>query len=244
MPPGKSYSAKAKTRRLAAATSAINRARATIISARRGDISAPVSTRGFYGQWNRPRGLGPELKTIDSGTSTIAPVTAAGTVTLINGVATGTDFTNRVGRKTLMKTLLLTFTHSPPTASNSASGDVHRVIVFYDSQTNGAAPAVTDVIAIADALNPMQLTNRERFKILLDKRIALPAFVMAAGVPTAGDPRQLFWKKYLKINMDTVYGGSAATVGSVQTGGLFMAVLSQTATWNASYYSRVRFTDS
>lgn len=205
--------------------------------------ASPIRTGGFFGQWNRPARLAPELKTIDSN-ATSANVTTGGTVVLINGVATGTDFTNRIGRKSLMKTLLLTYQALPSTATSSPAGDVHRIIVFYDKQTNGAAPAVTDVIAVADCLNPMQLTNRDRFKVLLDKRIPLEAFVMAAAAPTVGDPKQHFFKKYLRLNLETVYGGSAATVGSVQTGGLFILVLSDSGTWNNKWYTRVRFVDT
>lgn len=86
MPVTKSYTTKAKARRIAAASAAIARARATLISSRRSSSLGPPRTGGFYGLYTR-RGR-EELKVIDTAQIT-APILTAATTILQNGVAQG-----------------------------------------------------------------------------------------------------------------------------------------------------------
>lgn len=201
---------------------------------------APLATRGFYGQFSW-RGRN-ELKVIDNpgGSGNFA---AAGIVVLMNGVAQGTDYTNRIGRKILLKSWLFRV-GIVPQAITSPSGDICRVMLIYDCQTNAATPAVTDILTTGFYNSPMNLNNRDRFKVLADKFVTIGAANYAAGALTTGSPVPRQIKIFKKMNMEEIFGGTGATVGSINTGGLFVVFISLSATTTYVYDSRVRFLDA
>ena len=131
-----------RRRKIALAASAVKRARAVL----RARNLAPTRTGGFYGLYTR-RGR-EELKTIDNQVG-LAPTQTGSSVSLLNGVATGTDYTNRIGRKIILKSILLRCSMYNDTTTSDPNGDVVRVLVVSDSQTNGAAPSVGDILQTA-----------------------------------------------------------------------------------------------
>lgn len=199
---------------------------------------APLRTGGFYGVYNR-RGRD-ELKFIDlSAAATLW--TTAGVIGILNGVAQGTDFNQRIGRSVSMKSILFRF-NIEKTATDS-EGNTCRCILFYDAQTNGAAPAVTDVLATASYLSPMNLNNRDRFKILADCYLQTDAYDGGAPI-VAGTFTEHCKTIYKKFNMEVQFSGTAATVGSIATGGVFaLFISSENNTLAYELYSRIRFTD-
>lgn len=171
--------------------------------------------------------------------------TAAGTITHINGVAQGTDVTDRIGRKFMMKSLLLRISCRPNSATTVVTGDIVRTLVVYDSQTNSALPNVTDVINFATWDSPQNLANRDRFKILFDKLWPMNPVVYAGASPTVGAPMVKATKVFRKFNLEVINSGTGATVASVATGGIFLITvglinLGSTIDW----YSRIRYTDA
>ena len=151
---------KSTTRKLAAARIAVNRA-STLLRARTASRLGPLgpgATRGFYGVWNK-RGRN-ELKSIDNSLIVTAPITTAGSVTLLNGVATGTDYVNRIGRKVIMKSLLMRVNFYPiGSTTNGILGENIRYMILVDSQPNGALPSVTDILNNAGPNEPINLSN-------------------------------------------------------------------------------------
>lgn len=196
--------------------------------------------RGFYGlnQGNH----GPELKDIDTDLAA-ATWNTTGSIILINGVAQGTDFTSRIGRKFQMKSLLLRFTiFSGSTAILPATA---RWLVVYDKQANAAAPAVTDILDAVTTTSNGNLTNRDRFIIIYDK-IHVIGYVTAASA--SSDNPMHYIKKYRKMKMETTNGGTGATVGSIQTGALYFVSLGARAAGTTAVRmetgsARIRFTD-
>lgn len=204
---------------------------------------APLATRGFYGLYSG-RGRN-ELKIIDNPAGTGA-APAAGVLILLNGVSQGTDYTNRIGRKILLKSLLFRFTVVPTnTVLHATQGDVVRLLLIYDCQTNAATPAVSDVLASVAYNAPMNLTNRDRFKILADKYYTMASFDFSA-VPAlvSGSPRPVQSKVYKKMSLEEIFGGTGATVGSIQTGAIWALVIALNGVCTYVYDSRVRFLDA
>lgn len=214
------------------------------------------------GRWTT--GPGPERKFIDSNGS-CSPATLAigassagdsGTPTnpnsyfLINGISQGTDATTRIGRKIKMKSLQIRWTVStqlPATGLNPAglvAGDV-RVLVVYDRQCNGVLPAVTDILqsgTVSCVTSPMNLNNRERFIVLVDKFFHLDP----------QGPGSHVFRCYRKIPasaQDVIFNaGNAGTIADIVTG----AVIVVTATTvqatvagaiDGNMYTRIRFLD-
>jgi len=218
-------------------------ARTTVLNSRRG-IVAPPRTGGFFGAGSRPRGSGPELKSVDVTAAAATMATSAVTGILLNGLATGSDIGSRIGRKVTMKSLLLRIHFSPVASVDSPIGCTARALVVWDSQTNTVATTSTLVLNTDDFLAPNKLENRERFTILMDKFITLPAAEYTAPAVTAGAPTPRLLKKYLRINRDTIYNAnSTGAVGDIVSGSLYLVVIASSATYQFQVNSRVRFTD-
>lgn len=202
---------------------------------------APLRTGGFYGLWNGRRA--DELKTIDSTATT--DITTTGLVNTINGVAAGTDYNNRIGRKIMMRSLLLRVTLQPINTINAPVGEAVRVIVFYDTQTNGVLPTIAQLLQNGQFDDPLNLDNRDRFRIIMDKLIPMNPVTYNAGTLTGGAPVVKTMTKYRKFRLEGIFSGTGSTVGSIATGGIFIAYISKNGTLtNITWDSRVRFVDN
>lgn len=231
------------SRKSAASRQSVARAAQLLRKRMVGAPRAPLRTGGFYGLYNR-RGR-EELKVIDSGAGS-GNFSNTGILVLLNGVSQGTDYTNRIGRKIILKSLLFRLTVVPNNSSAGlAVGDIARMVILYDCQTNAATPAVTDVLNLADFNEPMNLNNRDRFKVLSDKFITIGAATYTAGALTAGSPVPKQIKIYKKMNMEQIFGATGNTVGSIQTGAIWVLFISQGASASTYLYnSRIRFIDA
>lgn len=211
----------------------------TVFSSKRRRVSAPrplapPRTGGFWGVTKRS---GQERKFLD--TPVTEDFTTTGFVSPLNLIATGTDFTNRIGRKVCMKSFQLRCFIGLESLSNPSG---YRHILVYDKQTNGNTPAVTDILdnSVGGSLfNAMiNLNNRDRFVILWDKTSSLNQ----AGM------NFIAYKKYKKLNHETVYSGTTAAIGSIATGGLFLVTLGSVAAGAADIDQvctcRIRFVDA
>lgn len=216
-----------------------------IVATRNTGPYAPIATRGFrgmYGGFGQPRRSRHELKTIDNNEFT-SNYDTTGLVTLINGVIQGTDFNQRVGRQFNMKSILVRI--RTVSGATTTVPLVCRWMLVYDSQTNGVLPAITDILNSISTTSTGNLSNRDRFQIIWDKTFVPPTQVSdTAGVT------QFAWfqRKFRKCNYQVINGGVAATVASVQTGGLYFVTLGDLAAGAASpqavVTTRVRFTDN
>ena len=191
------------------------------------------------GGWANPS-RGGELKFIDTNASTAVTfaVSTFATGVLLNGCAQGSDATTRIGRKLVMKSLLLRYSWNM--ASTSTGGSPVRIIVVYDKQANATAPAITDVLVADSFIGQNNLNNRDRFVILCDQ---ISAPIGAQSDSSVGGVI------YKKINLETMFNaGSAGTIGDITSGSVYLFV-AQTAgigianpsfTWRA----RIRFQDN
>lgn len=185
-----------------------------------------------------------EKKVID-----LAPAVYAcdivGSVTALNLVATGTDFTDRVGRKILMKSLNINghFT----TQDTTVGQDLCRFMIIYDKQPTGALPAITDILKTSDSRDQLNLNNRDRFVILRDLFVSLGAFNNTATAAVAGSPTEKEIRMYIKLNHEVIYSSTAGTIAAIASGALYMVTIGDNVAANAyaaSVSTRVRFIDA
>lgn len=238
---------KTATRTKAArARSAVNRA-AALLRARTTSSTGsygPPANRGFYGNYSL-RGRA-ELKFLDV-TATNVAVANTWTVVLINGIAQGADFNQRIGRKSQMKSILFNGNFFPvPTTSNALQGTYMRAVIIYDAQPNsGALPAGTDIFSTADPNSPMNLNNRDRFQVVLDVRKQIGSFsINATPALATGSPNNAYWNKYKKCNKETIFSGVTGTIGAISTGSMYLCFIGDyNGVTMIDYYTRVRFTD-
>jgi len=201
---------------------------------------APLRTGGFFGT----RRTMQEKKVIDVDATT-TNVSTTPSLTLLNGVAVGTDFTDRIGRKVIMKSCFFRAFLYP--VDDTTQNDILRCIIVYDNQTNGAAPIITDIFKQSSPLSQLNLNNRDRFKILYDKEFPIGKVDTTTDAAFSNGKNVYVFKKYLKLNHEVIFGGTAATVASIQTGSIYlMFVTANTAAASANvlWTNRIRFVDA
>lgn len=201
--------------------------------ARRGGLVPAYS--GFH-----PRSfMRGEWKYIDANLS--APMNTVPVYTLMNALAPGTGASQRVGQNVLIRSLELRgYLAADGGAANSQTV---RWLVLLDRQTNGAVPA-----AVTDFLNPgtvnglRALTNRKRFKILLDRTSVLSPFTQ--------DGAQSKFHIYMKFRRPIKVefnGGVAGTIADIATNSLFFVAMgTEAAGATDGLYAvtfRIRYTD-
>lgn len=183
-----------------------------------------------------PYGKGPEKKNADVATQNYnLPLTSSfGSVVLLNGIAQGVGNTERIGRRIAMKSLQLRYIHY----SNLTAGSC-RIVIFYDRQANSTTPSSGDIIGSQTFDGIVNLVNSDRFVILMDEISENAQF---DGASTPG-------KRYIKMDLETIFSGTGSGISSVQTGAVFImmansATFSTGATSNATFSTRIRYTDA
>lgn len=227
--------------------------RAVVRSKPRRRLLAPPRTGGFRGQTAPFRRITAERKVIDTDTANYACNTT-GSVTLVNGVAIGSDYTDRVGRKIRLKSIYVRglVSRNLTLGGGTLLPDVARMLIVFDTQTNGATPSVTDILKEATATSQLNLNNRDRFKVLIDKQYAIAPYLISdtatQSYALAGSPTTYQVKKYKKLNHEVVFNGTQGTVGSISTGALWMVWVGSTAVDQtdpvATVSVRIRFEDA
>lgn len=219
-------------------------------------------TGGFIPAQQGVRGFGAsETKTLDI-SETGSPLTAQTTttnVTLLNGSQNGTGYWNRIGNKIHMKSLYFN-AYMYATGTQTEYPDYIRVIIVYDRQTNAALPNWSDVIlSITQAnatssisMDNINLTNKDRFSILMDERYMLPVCPTASAETQVAQNfnancEHIMIKRYIKLGLETQYKASSGAIGDITTGGLFLMTQGLYASGSQgfalNFSSRVRFSD-
>lgn len=185
---------------------------------------------------------GVERKTVDQLATNVSPVPVAGSLTLLNGCAQGTDYTQRIGRKTVNRSVYLRATIFP-TEGTAPLGDIVRILVILDKEPNGAAPVVADVLTSAAPEAPMNLNNRDRFVTISDQIVECEAGNWSAGNLTTGAPKTHYVSFFKPIKCETIWGGTGATIASIQSNAIYMLLVSSNGVYQMQYSTRVRFED-
>lgn len=230
--------------------------RRTQMVARRvmGGISRPLPGQ-LRGQ------LGPELKALDVPAANYTLNTTA-QITPLNLIRTGSTFCNRIGRKIEMQSVRVSGRLN--TANTVADEDYFRMMIIYDRQTNGALPAIADILQTTDqatansttSQSGINLNNRDRFIILRDLRIVPPSLTSTAGVVTnlgITDPisRLSNFDFFVKLKgLLTQYKADSApaVIGDIASGGLYLVTYGGKASGSEGFScileSRLRYLDA
>lgn len=140
----------------------------------------------------------------------------AGSLLLLNGLARGNDVKQRIGRQIFMRSLIV----RGRWYASAASGvdQAHRVIVFYDKQSNGVAPVPADVLQNVSCFSELSWENRARFEILSDDLFA---------VNGTGEAQSHVVRTYrVELNRPVYFNaGNTGTVADISTGALYLLVI-------------------
>lgn len=197
--------------------------------------------QGYFGATS----MNKEKKLIDTAAANYAADTT-GTITLLNGVAQGDDYTNRQGRQFLMTSVQLRGIIAPTDTTTGST--LVRVLVVYDAATNGAAPTITDILAASTSQAFNNLNNRDRFHVVIDETHAIGGLNNTATQAYSMSPTVAQIERYERLpNVQVTNQGTGNTVASIQKGALWLVTIGDQAAASGATVSlaaRVRFTDA
>lgn len=198
-----------------------------------------------------------ELKAFDSGALARPQqlVATPPTYDFLNCMVNGAELHQRVGRKIYMKSLHL---HGAVTGFGASINQQSfgRIIIFYDAQPNAAAPTIAGLLQDANAggaTNPyshLNLTNRQRFKILRDYRLILGPTNANALVTNINDPikNSYLIDIFIKLRgLEAIYNGTnGGTIADITSGSIGVTFISDSGAatdYELLYSSRLRYYD-
>lgn len=135
-------------------------------------------------------------------------------------IATGSDYNSRLGRKIIVKSILIRFEIRPETPLDyvNHTGTRFRFALFVDRQSNSTACALADVFGLVGntitSQTPTNLNNRDRFRILVDRNYFYPPAFTSSGEThgEAGFTCNPIIKVFKRVNIPIVYASSAAVI--------------------------------
>lgn len=164
----------------------------------------------------------------------------AGSIVLLNSLREGPSIYERIGRTVCMKSIYINgvFTR-PPAGAQITNQAIIRLMIVYDSQSNGVAPTFANIVQsynaianvqsnVTDQLNP---DTRDRFKVLCDKIVSLPGSLFAGPVqattpPWSSLPADVRVQLFCPLkNLETKYSLGVVGIGAIATGSLHMILI-------------------
>lgn len=200
-----------------------------------------------------------EVKVVDVPLASYT-LNTTGQFTALNVPVQGSAFYNRIGTKLAMKTLHVNYTLQP--LNINSVPDYCRVMVVYDRQTNAAFPTMSALLTdysssggtTSNSYSGINMTNRERFLVLMDERLELPATEASGAVSSSAaciDPVSTTFKinRFIKLkDLSTMFNQTnGGTVADIQTGGLYLFTLGSFASgsdgWQLRGSARLKYDD-
>lgn len=136
----------------------------------------------------------------------------AGGGDLLNGIATGTTATSRIGRKIRMKSIFIR-AEARMNSLSTGGGDI-RVCVVYDKQANAALATKADAFALDDFLSANNLSNKDRFVTIFDKYM---------HIDTQNFNCSAMWFK--KIDLETMFNtNNTGGITDITSGAIVMFI--------------------
>lgn len=176
--------------------------------------------------------------TLLSGVELVSAPVAGTNILLLNGLSQGNTNITRIGDN--VKITSIQFRGRLTSAIALLGTSRPRVIIFWDKQANGAAPAATDLLdnSVITRLtdSPYNHDYIERFDILYDKTWVIDSNAVADFDPATGTtstvmPKSVKINKYKKLQRKVNYGlGNAGTVADISHNSLYLMLISETAT--------------
>lgn len=167
---------------------------------------------------------GPELKFIDIATATYDCDTTGDTV-VMNVLATGTDFNNRIGRKVVFKKIQV---RGQFRASNAGIPEQQllRIMLIYDKQPDTGNPTPALVLQQSNSTSFVNNANTDRFQIIMNKMVTMAAY--AAANDSSGGPACLV-DEYIECDLVTKYDDTTAAAASIEYGAIWLISIGSVA---------------
>lgn len=232
------FGAPSYARRRGAATTR----RATAMGRIRGAQRGYVRTAGYYGA----SGTNLELKFHDVDSDNAAIGTAGDIEATINIIPQGITEIERIGRKCTLKAINWRYTlylADQDAAAVVKESDTARLILYLDTQTNGATAAVLDILETANFQSFNNLVNKGRFQILMDRTEDLNVLAMASdgtGLMSNGANR-VSRSFYKKCNIPLEFSADTGALTEMRSNNIGLLAISRRGTVTLDSKFRLRF---
>ena len=115
-----------------------------------------------------------------------------------------------------------------------------RVMLVYDRQSNGVTAGITDVLNASDVASMKNLSNKRRFKVMMDK------FILLSAADLAGEQQVLDF--YRRLRHPVMFNdGNAGDISDIESGALYLIMFGEVASGatdaNMYFSCRVRYTE-
>ncbi len=210
----------------------VSKGRKYIVAKRTMPTIVPGYTRasGFYGRFTGRAG---ELKfhDIDVDDASIAINSAIQNSGTINIIAQGTAEDERLGRKCTVKRIMFRYNLTLPVVTDTPISETVRMIVYLDTQCNGAtatASGVTGILTSDNYQSYNNLANSQRFRILYD-RLHFLAAPSGAGNGTANDfsPYQVNGSFYKKCDIPLEFNSTTGALTEIRSNNICVMTVSK-----------------
>lgn len=181
-----------------------------------------------------------EIKFVDNGVA-FTTATLAGAITLLSGIAQGTDYNQRLGRQVNLKSCEFRIWFNAVGATTTNWFTHTRYILFIDRQSNATTPLVSEVLQSADYSAFKNVNTEDRFRILVDKTISSTQASNSTTI-SAVENTAVHKHHYITIGEKQYFSNTGSTVGSIDSGAIFALVITSNAS-SMSYAinARTRF---
>lgn len=166
----------------------------------------------------------------------------------LNAVAQGDGQSDRDGRKYIIKKVMVRGTcYLQAVDGSNPNGEAIRIILFQDTQTNGALPTPANVLnSVGTGENFFNNLNySKRFRILADKELVLNYHAGAYDGTSA--PAQQFagetknFKFFVKCEIPVTCSSTSAGISDITDNSIHMMAVSNGTNGYIYYTSRIRF---
>ncbi len=167
----------------------------------------------------------------------------------LNEIPQGVEESQRIGRKVVVKSLQMKAKIFLANASNGATSQLYRVIIFQDKQANGAAAVVLDILEQASTLSFRNLANSSRFKIWYDETKHINSTAAAGnGTTNVFSENFRYLQLHIPMNVPLEFDNTAATgaIATIRSNNLGLLVMMQEAAEDVFIQTtiRLRFSDA
>lgn len=156
-------------------------------------------------------------------------------------IAAGDGESNRDGRKIVITKIKWRYQVDGTELSNTTK-DTVRLILYLDTQCNGAAATVTNILETDDFQSFRNLTNSKRFKILMDRTYSFYAQAGAGnGVTDAFGSQRYDDTFYKDVNIPVEYSSTTGAIAELTQNNLGLLVMSDTGNTKLEGKMRLMF---
>ncbi len=174
-----------------------------------------------------------------------AQVSATGTVQAqIFVVAVGDDFNERDGRKITLTKVQATFELILEGGTNfTQTSDIFRMMLVIDKQANGALPAVSDILQSAVIESYVNLNNKKRFTVLIDRLTTLNSMCGSGVTGTEYGRVKKIYRITRKLNLPILYSGDDGLIDKIKSNNVLLLFISSNALVGCNFHVRFFYLD-